>query len=430
MQAPAHRARFLSLLRARSILFPASSCAADALPLLITFLRGGGYTGAEYSSTRRAAQRALFAAMQSGQVAAQHSAKPGAYANGNGNIAAQEGAGRGPSGGGGLSLVPWGRRLSKKVGDLLQLLLILFDWQPDEGCCSSSPPTAAGLRATGISSFHGALDTAAFKYDLLAALQAFAQGLVFDSAPGLPRGAPAAAHRDGLSSRHPQMSEATVASTASSQAVNSATSSSPAVNGVSFGGATPTPASASSAAAGKGGSTRGASGSGGSRTGGDTGAAGRGIDASRLAHIPAGSADAVLCMRLIVAAASLYLCWSPPPAAAGWPPVPYEPPSSAGAAATRHDAHAYYASSVGLKLQAALRALCLAQDGEHSHSGGGGTGTPELHEAAEAQDEARTDQVAAAELDSYFESARVASGRDLLAFTHAVCRADRASSRT
>jgi len=138
-------------------------------------------------------------------------------------------------------------------------------------------------------------------------------------------------------------------------------------------------------------------------------------------------------MRLIVAAASLYLCWTPPPEAAGSPHAPDGQPSTVGAVApaTRHDAHAYYASFVGLKLQAALRAS-PAQRNEHLHRSSGGAPKPALAEAAGAQaaadfDEARTDQAAAAELESYFESARAASGRDLLAFTHAVCRADYAS---
>ena len=73
-------------------------------------------------------------------------------------------------------LVPFTRRLGKKLGDLLQLFFILYDWQ------ILSPHM-------GTSHAYGAADHASFRAELLVLFQAFSHGLVFDwgSAPSQPQ---------------------------------------------------------------------------------------------------------------------------------------------------------------------------------------------------------------------------------------------------
>ena len=155
----AGRARLLRLLGARSLVFAPAASVASGLPLLLGFLHGGGYEGAGYAAVRATAQRQLAAALQD----AQPDSAAASY------TAASERAWPSPV------LVPWSRRLSKKAGDLLQLLLVLFDWQNDEPYTAAIP--------SGYSSFHGAGDGATFRRDLRAALHAFAQGMLFDAPP-------------------------------------------------------------------------------------------------------------------------------------------------------------------------------------------------------------------------------------------------------
>ena len=110
--------------------------------------QNGGYAGPVYSKLRTWSQRRL-ADLIAKSVPAAHVAEV-------------------VVGGGGLpKLVPYSRRLEKKLGDLVQLLFVLFDWQP-----------AAARRGHCLA--HGFGPYAHFRSDLLLALLAFSQGLVFD----------------------------------------------------------------------------------------------------------------------------------------------------------------------------------------------------------------------------------------------------------
>ena len=74
-------------------------------------------------------------------------------------------------------LVPVSRRLAKKLGDLVQIVFVLFDWQPAASSASSSSSSSSLL---GASNVHGSGHGAHFASDLISCLEAFSHGLVFE----------------------------------------------------------------------------------------------------------------------------------------------------------------------------------------------------------------------------------------------------------
>lgn len=149
-------------LRRRAVLYAdAEAATSTAADLLVCFLREGGYAADKPSASCRAAQRAIGAVLQ--------------------------GSARGESeaGGGMALLVPRSVRLQKKAADLLQLLFLLFDWQPHGG--ASGEGAAHGAEgpclAAGRSELLGESHVAEFAAGLREALLAFARGGVFEAPP-------------------------------------------------------------------------------------------------------------------------------------------------------------------------------------------------------------------------------------------------------
>jgi hypothetical protein len=143
------RTQLLFVLQSRAVVYAEAEAGAAALrELVLDFFEGGGYTGAGYTALRAHAQRRLAALVQSalessiGPLAVVESGQP--------------------------LLVPLSRRLAKKLGDLLQLVFLLFDWQP----------SSSSLR--GSAHAHGSGHVSDFALEMQATLQAFSHGLVFD----------------------------------------------------------------------------------------------------------------------------------------------------------------------------------------------------------------------------------------------------------
>ena len=151
------RANLLRVLQSRSIVYADADACKVANELLLSFLDGHGYGGAGYLALRAHSQRKLAQTITS---ALEYTAGPLAIVDGGQPL-----------------LVPLSRRLAKKVGDLLQLCFLLFDWQPSS--------TGRGMAHT-----HGQGDLAHFASDLCAVLRAFAHGMVFDAASTAPLAAP------------------------------------------------------------------------------------------------------------------------------------------------------------------------------------------------------------------------------------------------
>ena len=155
------RAQLLAVLRSRALVYAEADGAALLARLLLAFLHGDGYNygtnGGAYQALRSRAQAEISASVG-------ESLKIGEEANLN------------LTGSGQPVLVPFTRRLGKKLGDLLQLFFVLYDWQ------ILSPHM-------GTSHAYGAADHASFRAELLVLFQAFSHGLVFDwgSAPAQPQ---------------------------------------------------------------------------------------------------------------------------------------------------------------------------------------------------------------------------------------------------
>lgn len=98
--AAARRASLLKVLSHRTIVHADAAAAASLVELTLSFLGGGGYAGGGYPSLRALGQRALSLSLES---AAELAADPAVMVAG-----------------GQPALVPLSRRLSKKLGDLLQ----------------------------------------------------------------------------------------------------------------------------------------------------------------------------------------------------------------------------------------------------------------------------------------------------------------------
>ena len=377
------RARLLALLRGRSLAFPSLSTAVDVVEEVLEFLRCGGYEGADYHRVRRNAQQKLDVALNAAaDLPSMDSTDTGSH------------------------LVSWRCRLSKKVGDLLQVLFIVFDWQPEESKNISTVSHSPLRMLTGFSAFHGTGDSAAFKWDLSNTLHAFAQGLVFDVSPELSRDTHAATIAD--EAEETCRAGGTTGAVESLQALPSVARrnlKSPALDlsRVSANVVHSTPSRRRI--------HRGREGSSGER---ET------RHRHCLLHLDSDAVDALMCMRLIIATMSLYLCWAPPPDAACEPPVPSVAQHGCDAgidAVALKRAYACYACSLAQKLQAALRARGMRSEV---------ISEPAASVASEATENARQrdlDIKAALDLEEYFESTRMTAGVDLV-FNHAVCRVD------
>jgi len=178
------RAHLLEVLQSRALVYADASAGAALREVVLAFLHAGGYGGAGYGGGRRIWQRRLGHALSTALE----------YSMGSLGLLEM-----------GLpALVPLSRRLHKKLGDLCQLTFILLDWQSAApgaapGAVPSAAPGAvpsAGGAGEGVSEGGGRAGMAAcyghglevgFVTILRSALDAFAQGLVFDAhAPSAP----------------------------------------------------------------------------------------------------------------------------------------------------------------------------------------------------------------------------------------------------
>ena len=151
------RAHLLLVLQSRAVVYAEVTIACNTLrELLLAFLDGGGYSGAGYGALRAHSQRKLAHLVQS---ALEHARGPLALVESGAPL-----------------LVPVSRRLAKKLGDLVQIVFVLFDWQPAASSASSSSSSSSLL---GASHVHGSGHGAHFASDLIG-LEAFSHGLVFE----------------------------------------------------------------------------------------------------------------------------------------------------------------------------------------------------------------------------------------------------------
>lgn len=154
------RAQLLLVLQSRGIVYADVAAATALRELVLAFLDGGGYDSVGYMAFRTRAQRRLSHVIS---TAMEGSMSFGLSEHGSPLGALGEG-------GGTPMLVPASRRLAKKLGDLLQLCYIVFDWQP----------TSA---TSGSAHAHGSGPSHHFAADVQEALVAFSHGLVFERSP-------------------------------------------------------------------------------------------------------------------------------------------------------------------------------------------------------------------------------------------------------
>ena len=158
--------RMLHVLHSREIVYLDLSVVETMGSMLIMFLQGGGFAGPRYSKLRSWCQRKLAGMVHASMGSSEFESCVGMS--------------------GFPRVVPFTRRVAKKLGDLVQLLFIVFDWQP-----------SAAHR--GMSLAHGSGAYVHFRDDLLLALEMITQGLSFDwgVAPPSPAATP---NEDALSS--------------------------------------------------------------------------------------------------------------------------------------------------------------------------------------------------------------------------------------